>query len=434
MKTTRHNPCLMMSLLSLTLLLSLTTLPALAQTYTVIHNFSGGADGSAPQAGLSRDVSGNFYGTASNGGVVNENCPQGCGVTFKLTHRGSGWILTPLYEFNGPMSDGAFPLAAPAIGSNGTLYGTTYQGASACQPGGCGTIYNLHPPATICGTVSCKWSESILFDLRGLNGSQPSYGTPVFDSQGNLYGTTQQGGPGSSSGTVYEISPAGGGWSLNGIYSFAAQTGHIPMSGVTFDSAGNLYGTAAYGGSQNCGNGCGTVYKLSRSGAGWTATTIYSFQGGSDGLRPWGGVIVDQAGNVFGTTSDDAVNHEGTVFELTPSGSGYTFHLLHSFSEDAPFDTFPGPHGNLVMDAAGNLYGTTYEGGAQGGGNVFKLTKTDNGYNYASLYDFSGLGADGGRPMGTLVIDSNGMLYGTTQIGGSGSCQQGCGVIFQLAQ
>src|SRR5271166_1949839 len=246
-----------------------------------------------------------------------------------------------------------------------------------------------------------------------------------------LYGTTAYGGGGSGCGgnngcgTVYKLTPSNGGWTESVLYSFqGGSDGAFPYAGVIFDQAGNLYGTTAYGGGSGCaGNGCGTVFQLTSSGSGWVENTLYSFQGGNDGASPFGGLIFDQSGNLYGSTaytSSFGVGG-GTVFELSPSGSNWIHTVLYSFSGGA------GPYDTLTIDA-GNLYGTTNRDGAYGYGSVFKLTHSGGGWTYTSLHDFTA-GSDGGYVYGGVILDSSGNLYGTTQYGGSGG---DTGVVWEI--
>ena len=381
------------------------TLPAEAQTYNVIHSLSGGGDGSIPFAGLTMDRAGNLYGTTSSGGQIGGNCSIfGCGVVFKMKRSGSSWVLTPLYTFLGG-SDGANPLARVTIGPDGSLYGTTNSGGTGCDlSGGCGTVFRLRPPATACGNPLCRWTETVLHRFTGPDGASPLYGDLIFDQAGNIYGTTEDGGA-SGNGVVFKLSPSGGGYTETVLHSFASSSnGAVPAGGVIFDNAGNLYGTTQFGGTVNHG----TVYELSPSGSGWTETVLSSLE--NVGTQSLGGLIFDSAGNLYGTTSGGGPQNGGTVFELQPSNGSWTDIEIQHFSGDG------GPTGTLTMDAAGNLYGTAER--VNSNGVVFKLSPEGSGWAYSELHDFGG-GNDGLFPFGNVVLDASGNLFGTTSAGGT---------------
>jgi len=391
--------------------------PAQAQTFSVLHNFTGGLDGGLPYAGLSMDRGGNLYGTTATGG-------SGYGAVFALLHKGSGWVFNPLYSFAGG-SDGEGPLARVIIGPNGSLYGTTYAGGNpGCSSGyGCGTVFNLRPSASVCRAALCGWMETVLYRFNGgSDAANPLFGDVIFDSHGNLYGTTQNGGgqgcSGLGCGTVFELSPGAGGWTENVLYSFTGQgsDGANPYSGVILDQAGNLYGTTRVGGVV----ANGTVFRLSPAGSGWTENVLYAFQGANDGYWPIGGLMLDQAGNLYGTTTSGGANGGGTAFELNTSDMET---LLYSFS--GPLQG--GAYGTLTRDAAGNLYGITYDDGAYGNGSVFRLSPSGGGWSFTDLYDFTG-GSDGRCPYGGVLLDADGNLYGTAEGGG----QYDVGVVWEI--
>ncbi len=386
------------------------TVVAQAQTFTVLHSFTGGQDGANPLAGLTMDQAGNLYGTASLGGVGN-------GTVFKLAHRGSSWILNPLYQFQG-LPDGFFPEARVTIAADGTLYGSTFYGGIAgqgCAQGGpvqCGTIFHLRPPASACNTAICPWTETQIYAFNSYPSLfWPNFGDLVFDRAGNLYGVAFQGGNrGGGIGGVFELTPSDGGWTETTLYNFQGRTdGAQPIGGVIFDAAGNLYGTT-FG--QPATGQYGTVYELTPSGSGWTKSTLYRFQNGSVGASPRGDLIIDAAGNLYGTTSVGGPGVGGKVWELSPSNGSWILSVIYSF----PGSNF-GPFSPLLMDAAGNLYGTTLAGGAFQQGSVFKLTHSSGGWSYSTLYDFTD-GSDGRSPYGHLILDGNGNLYGTAGWGG----------------
>ena len=379
---------------------------AIAQTFTILHSFTGGADGSFPNAGLILDRTGNLYGTAGAGGAA------GNGTVFKLSYRGSGWVLDPLYSFQGG-NDGANPEAPVVFGPDGSLYGTTAFGGGCT----CGTVFKLRPAANATGNALGQWTETILHSFTGTNGDgiNPWLGdTLTFDSSGNIYGTASGGGSNNcmgGCGIVFELSPGNGGWTENIVYGFSGGSdGAVPWAGLIRDSGGNLYGTATQGGS-----GYGTIYQLTSNASGWSENTIYTFTHGNDGATPYGGLLSDQGGNLYGTAAYGGSGNGGTAFELMPSGGGWNYSLMFSFNGAGGPE---GPLAGLAMDAAGNLYGTTMNG-AYGYGGVFELTPTQSGWVYTDLHDFQGGTNDGNSPFGGVAIDANGNLYGITAAGGS---------------
>lgn len=400
---------------------------ARAQTYTVLHNFSNGADGGSPESALTRDAAGHLYGTTLDGGA-------GYGTVFSITEKNGSWILSTLYEFQGNNGndDGAGPIAKVVIGPNGSLYGTTVAGGggtvgSGCANfgyNGCGTVYNLQPPLSVCKSTSCPWLETALYKFVNGPGGVYPFGGVAFDHAGNIYGTTQLGGIGEDGGIAYELTPSGRDWEGSVLISFTAATGDEPYDTLVLDSSGNVYGTARGGGA----NGYGTVFELSPNGSGWTENILHSFTAG-DGAQPFGGLIFDSAGNLYGATSCGGTGGGngggGTVYELTPSGDGWQFNVLYNF----PGDCQGGPQDSLTMDSAGSLYGTTYRDGAEDEGSVFKLTHSDGGWTYTDLHDFSG-GADGCEPNGGVALDSAGNIYGTTT--GCGTYPDQYGTVWEI--
>ena len=393
------------------------TTAALAQTYHVIYDFTGGQDGANPFTGLTIDAGGNIYGTAFSGGAA------GFGTVFSLDNSGSGWTLVPLYSFAGG-SDGEGPVARLTLGPDGALYGSTSAGgAGSCNNYngyfGCGTVYEMRPPPRAPASVMVSWGSNVLYRFSGSDGAYPQ-GDLTFDQAGDIYGTTINGGS-AGWGVVYSLTRSNGGWTQSVLYQARGDgDGQYPWGGVAFDPSGSLYGVF----SQNGPSGYGAVYKLARSGSGWTESTVHGFTyHGNDGASPQGGLIFDGAGNFYGTTVHDATGG-GTVFEFTPSGGNWTYDFLYGFTGGIDL----GPYDKLVMDAAGNLYGTTFADGQYGYGSVFKLTRSGGGWVYTSLHDFTG-GSDGSNPMCALVFDSYGNLYGTAS--GGGDRQDG--VIFQIA-
>ncbi len=403
--------------------------PALvrAQTFSVIHAFSG-RDGTYPFAGLTQDRAGNFYGTTAFGG--NTACQQGagCGTVYKLSRAGSGWVLSTLYIFAGA-SDGWEPNARVLFGPDGALYGTTEYGG--IQPGtsdGYGTVFRLAPPANACGSVSCPWTKTTLYRFTGgSDGANPGPGDLNFDAAGTVYGTTQGGGLVNSScflgsqgcGVVFALSPSSGGWTEKVIYGFTGgDDGDTPESGIVFDRQGNAYGTASNGGQYLYG----TVYELIRSGSEWTESTLHGFAGLNDGAFPAAGLISDAAGNFYGTTSAGSpqLNSDGVAYELTPSSGGWLFTALYEF----PLPS--NPMASLTLHN-GDLYGSTTSGGSYGFGSVFELMPGSGGWTASTLYSFMAQN-DGDSPFSNVAVDAGGNVFGTTITGG----QYSDGVVFEI--
>jgi len=373
---------------------------AQAPTYAALYAFSAGTDAAQPFAGLVRDKAGNLYGTTASGGAF------GYGTVFKVDTSGNETVL---HSFSGV--DGAIPLAGLVRDKAGNLYGTTaYGGASFMINGdsGDGTVFK----------VDTSGNETVLHSFTNSpDGAQP-VASLVMDKSGNLHGTTVGGGA-SNFGTVFEVDTTG---KETVLHSFSGVDGGFPEAGLVMDKAGNLYGTTASGGSANAG----TVFKLATSG---TETVLHSFTDVPDGAVPNAGLVRDEAGNLYGTTAfggafgDDPFPSTGTVFEVDTNGTEI---VLHSFSGvDGGF-----PEGGLVRDKAGNLYGTTADGGASliinvnvGDGTVFEV---DTNGTETVLHSFSGV--DGQSPLAGLVRDKTGNLYGTTAFGGS----SGNGMVFEL--
>lgn len=406
-----------------------------AQTYTVIHDFTGGADGAYPYTGLTIDRAGNLYGTASVGGFRGNDCASiggsvgGCGNIFKLSRAGSSWVFAPLYQFKGtfPNGDGAWPYGRVIFGPDGALYGTTLDGGvggencGASGPGGCGTVFKLTPSPTFCSTVLCSWQETRLYAFTGTPDGINPEGEIAFDAAGNLYGATETGGSGGN-GTLFRLTSAHGSWPETVLYNFQGRNdGGGPRGGVAVDQSGNVYGTTWSGGAEDFG----TVIQLESSGPGWTLNTLHSFGVGDDGFGSYASVIIDQSGNLYGATVNGDPNGAAYVYELSPSNGGWAYNLLHAFNQSYG----AGPAANVVMDSAGNLYGTTrgVQGAPSPWGNVFKLTPSVNGWIYTDLYDFTG-GSDGGVPYSSVVVDASGNIFGTTTEGG----QHGYGVVFEI--
>lgn len=390
---------------------------AQAQTFTVLHNFTGQQDGGNPETGLTFDSAGNLYGTTNHGGQTQGgSCPgYGCGIVFKMAKRDGNWLLTPLCT---NCLTGSLASSRPAIAPNGVLYGTTYAGGMYDQ----GVLYQLQPPAQPPRSILSPWNYAWVFSFnRDGNGFNPQ-GDLIFDQAGNIYGTTQVGGN-DFNGVVYELTSSGGGWNRSVLYAPSGGLGSESFEGgVVFDRSGNLYGVTP-----NAGQfGLGAVYELSPSGSGWTEQTIYSFGslGSMNGSYPEGGLLIDASGNLYGTTNTGGSGGGGTVFELSPSGGGWSFNLLYSLSGTSN----SGPTDKLAMDAAGKLYGVTYKGGAHQFGSVFQLTHSGGNWTYTSLHDFTGSGFDGAFPLCGPTLDASGNVYGTTSEAGSSNE----GIVWQI--
>jgi len=381
---------------ALALVLGLTAGTINAQTFSVVHSFAGAADGANPLNGLTMDGSGNLYGTTNSGGASNN------GVVFKIDTTG---VETVLHNFSGG-TDGENPQGVLIIDRAGNLFGTTAWGGASGQ----GTVFR----------ITAAGKEKVLYSFTGgTDGAEPEAGL-VRDVAGNLYGTTTAGGA-NGNGTVFELSPPakkGGAWAEKVLYSFGAGTdGAIPIGGVTFDAAGNLYGTTSAGGAA----GLGTIFQLTPSGSGWTETILHNFQDADDGAVPYASLIFNK-GNFYGAATEGGTGGGGTIFELTPASSGWTFTVLYS----NPGWGISGVFRHLTMDRSGNLYGTTHCDGAYNAGTVYKLIPASGSWTYTSLYVFTG-GSDGLYSFSNLVL-RDGSVYGTTNQGGA----NGLGVVFEV--
>jgi uncharacterized repeat protein (TIGR03803 family) len=348
-------------------------------TPKVLHNFGNGSDGQSPWGGsLLMDGSGNLYGTTRYGGtsLCDSLNPVGCGTVFELVHNSDGsYTEKVLHNFGGGTDEdgpnGYHPYGGLAMDSSGNLYGTTLYGGTYGGPEGFGgVVFEL-------SQSDGNWSEQLLWSFGSTgDGSFPQC-TPVFDKAGNLYGTTESGNGNSAGGIVFELSPGASGWTENIIFQFDVgdnpATGNAPQAGVVFDTNGNLYGTTGYGGPYFRGD----VFELSPSeGGDWTETILHTF-GYGDGNTPDSSLILDASGNAYGTTASGGKGGAGIVYELSPGTGGlWTETILHNFQDNGFDGNFP--ETGLVMDSHGNLYGTTPDGGSGGGGTVFELTPEDN--------------------------------------------------------
>lgn len=389
---------------------SILALVATAQTESILYSFTGANDGASPQAGLTPDGKGNYFGVAIGGGSGN------AGVVFELSPNSSGgWTEQVIYNFTGytNFSDGTRPSGTLVFDSKGNLYGVTEGGGVSGSTGGAGTVFELTPNSN--GT----WAEKILYSFAGgTDASEPLDQGLAIDSAGNLYGTTFVGGA-YGYGAVYElVAGAGGTWTEKVLYSFKGlNDGAAPFaSPLVLDSAGNLYGAAWQGGAHDYG----VVYELSRgSGGVWTQKILCSFPGGSGGESPVGSLTFDSAGNLYGTAVYVA-------FELVHGSTGtWTRKILHRFAGGTDGAD---PLAGMVFDKAGNLYGMTSTGGAHRGV-VYELIPAATGtWTEKILHRFASNGTDGyGPTYSNVTIDASGNVFG---IAGGGST--GAGVIFEV--
>ena len=375
-----------------------------AQTYTfnVLYPFNG-TSGAEPKGTLVSDASGNLYGTTEKGGADNY------GTVFELVNNAGTYAEQVLYSFTGG-SDGEYPSAGLTMDASGNLYGIA--------AGGTAGVFEL--VNTGGGTFSYRQVYSFTSQS---DGTGPE-GNLALDSNGDLFGVTASGG--SNYGLVYELVNSGGVYSEKILYAFSGGAdGSIPDAGVTLDSRGNIYGTTVEGGA----DGWGAVYELVNNGGAYSEETLYSFTDGSDGASPQAGVTLDARGDIFGTTQGDGTTTLGFVFELVNSSGTYTETTLHAFS-NANNDG-KAPESAVVMDANGNLFGTTeYGGGSANDGTVYELVYSSSTGSYTEqiLYAFTG-GTDGDQPTAGLFLDSSGDLFGSSPKGGS----SGDGVTWELS-
>jgi uncharacterized repeat protein (TIGR03803 family) len=410
----------------------------------IIHHFSGsatnlyGVDGNDPVAGVAFDQFGNLYGTAERGGAVGGVCNQCSGTVYKLSKNSSGqWITSLLTSFvasGDGLSPSGYPTSAPVSGTSGNLFGTTQYGGAY----GNGTVYELIAQS------GGGYKERVIYSFQGLTDGISPIGGLVADSAGNLYGATYYGGVNSQCsnsygcGTIFELSPASGGkWTLQTLHALVDTDGIGVNGPLTFDASGNLIGTT-FG--NNNGVQPSTAFQLSNSGSGWTFTVLHTFTG-NDVFSPGGPVILDSSGNWFGV--GEGGNHAvGVAYEMSPS-TGYSTTVLHTFAGGVD-GSYPGAP---LVNHNGVLIGVTYEGGSTVGpcsyggcGTIFALAKSGSTWQKKTIYTFTG-GTDASSPAYGLTADTAGNLYGTSWAGGSTAvnCQRGnggggCGTVFKLTQ
>jgi uncharacterized repeat protein (TIGR03803 family) len=408
-----------LTLALLSALLLIVARPAQAQIEAVLYNFCYTgycSDGQHPESRLTVDGAGNLYGTTHDGGCPGDgNC--GRGVVFEISPNGQdNGGETVLYTFcsegGDNCTDGANPnYSYVMFDSAGNLYGTTISGGAY----GYGVVFELSP-------VGGAWTEAVLYSFTGgADGGFPVNGL-IMDKAGNLYGTVKVSNNGQGGGGVFELNPSGGGWTEQLIYG--AEQGNY--SGLTTDAAGNIFGTTV-----------SSVFELSPNGqGGWNPKVLYTFTlNGKDGYQPENAPVSDGAGNLYGTTVNGGAKNAGTVYELISGKKGkWTEKVLYSFKGKGDSAN---PWGGVVLDAAGNIFGTTtYVDNSCGcDGTVFELVAPvgKGTYKEKVLWDFNRNGEGGVNPTGSLIMDSAGNLYGTTEYGGVEAYGgPNSGVVFEL--
>ncbi|HYA23432.1 MAG TPA: choice-of-anchor tandem repeat GloVer-containing protein [Terriglobales bacterium] len=384
----------LVAVISMTLL---TAIPFQAQTFTLLHSFSGAADGSNPYAGLTQATNGKLYGTTSSGGA------HSGGTVFDIT---TGGTLTSLYSFCtlASCADGFDPRSPVVQATNGSFYGTTSGGGPSDNPG---TIYKMSAG----GTLTTLYTFCL---VSGCTDGNSPLGGLTLALNGALYGTTSAGGA-HGGGTVFDIKTSGG--AVTTLYNFCSLSecadGASPQATLIQGTDNNLYGTTYSGGTFSY---YGTLFKISQTG---TFTSFHSFDG-TDGDEPIGGLFQATDGNYYGTTQTDGANGYGTVYKITPGGTLTTLYNFCALSAcaDGSF-----PEDGLIQGTDGNLYGTTF-GGGLGDGTIFSITTSGV---LTTLHSFDG--TDGNQPWAGLVQDTNGTFYGTTYSGGASNL----GAVFSLS-
>jgi hypothetical protein len=456
MNPNRHTSAVRRLLALFAITLSLASAASAEWKEKVLYSFQGLPDGSLPVGAVVFDTAGNLYGATTEGGSSSCASVAQCGTVYQLAppvKQGDPWTETVLHVFKGNTSnDGASPAGGLVIDAAGNLYGTTaYGGTGNCVVlgilMGCGTVFEMSPPKWKGG----QWTENVLYSFATPKQGFLPQGDLVFDSVGNLYGATQFGGGYGTTcnpfykycGAVFELSPPkikGGKWTEKTLYGFKGGTdGANPNGGLVLDSKGNVYGTTYIGGyncPHNSNQGCGTVFELKRpanKGGVWTEKQLHIFKNGNDGAQPGAGVIVDGNGSLYGGAEGGAKGG-GVVFRLASSSGGrWNETVLYNFTV-APQGGYDPTVARL--DKSGNLYGTTNVGpGESLAGSVFRLKasgRVASAWTISILHGFTNR-PDGAFPNTALAFDTLGNIYGATQFGGMvQSCQRGCGTVYEV--
>jgi len=381
-------------------------------------NVSGNGDSCMPERQGSFKVIHDFTGNGDGGspsGVVIDRAGNlygptqpygGTGTVYKMAQAGSGWVLDNLYTFAGG-NNGGTP-GGVMVGHSGILYGAASGGIENCTSGGyCGLIFGLRPSPTACVTASCSWTENVLYRFTGSTDAWQGSGL-VSDQAGNLYGVSESGGA-QQKGAVFELTPSGGVWVESILYSFTGGSDGGTPTDIIVGNDGNLYGMAALGGAY----GGGVVFQLTPSGSGWTEAVLYDLPSSPLGTNPHS-LLQDSAGNLFGTFdyAGCCASSVGLIFMLSPSNGNWVFNELHHGNANLDGDDlFP----NMTLDEAGNLHGTevAYSGciNTVNYGYIFELARGSNGWQYSTpvAWDNTYFGTGG-----ALALDAHGNLYGTT--------------------
>jgi uncharacterized repeat protein (TIGR03803 family) len=389
--------------------------PGLEAKFQTLHAFAGApSDGSYPYGPLMFDRSGNLFGTTLEGGSSTDpTCSElGCGTLFELQPKNSKWKESLLYSFTASTGYPG-PTGPIVFDSHGNLLGTQGEAGSPC---GCGAAYEL-------SRVSGVWTQIVLHTFTGgtTDGAYPDSGL-IGDKAGNFYGITVDGGS-ANSGTFFELSPSGdGGYTYSIVYQFASSNGEDaggPYGPLSMDSHGNIYGTSESGGLY----GYGAVFKLAPSETGWTESVIFNLTDDYGNYPQAYGVVPDDAGNLYGTTTYGGPYAVGTVYELSPQPGFWNRAILYSFtgSDDGAY-----PYG-LVIGPSGTLYGVSSSGGSYSWGNVYQVQSSGGIWTQSVLHQFTD-GTDGSRPFANLILDSQGNLYGLATGGGT----YGFGTVFEV--